>query len=132
LDIFKNDLEKAKENLNDIKEKYVTYYTNIQKAEEEYNTAVYQRWAMDEAIRLDTKKKDLTLKEIVKYLNNNLVLIKKESANIINNYKEIEKYYNAIIGNINNIRNLLKERLDNIVYRREMINDNFNDVALDE
>ncbi len=132
LDIFKNDLEKAKENLNDIKEQYITYYTNIQKAEEEYNTAVYQRWAMDEAIRLDTKKKNLTLKEIVKYLNNNLVLIKKESANIINNYKEIEKYYNAIIGNINNIRNLLKERLDNIVYRREMINDNFNDVALDE
>lgn len=131
LDNFRNELEESKKILNDIKEKYITYYTDIKNNEGIYNESVYQRWAVDQIIFMIKNRQPLTLIDLFMFLQNQLTLIEDKTDELVDHYQEIVKYYDAIIGNLSNIKDLLKNRIENVAYRREMIKDNFNDVALD-
>lgn len=137
LNSFRQELATSLEEFESIQNDYRDNYNAVMKAEAEYNDAVYFRWALDEAIRLlklieDEPEAEIDIQDLLDYFQNNQSEIHRESHGMKNDFDYIFEYYSAAMTNKNNLKNLLSARLDDIIYRREMIHDNFNDPELDQ
>lgn len=132
LDVFKQELADSVAELDEIKEKYKEYYNLVQENIKTYNENVYYRWALDEAIRLiKEKNNENSIEDLRTYYEDSLFNIISQNEQIKTPYDYIFEYYSAIRLNSINLRIMLSKYLDDIVYRREMIKDNFNDKEFD-